>query len=104
MWPNVDRIEVSRIAESIAWQGKFADPYMIPTGPTAHNAPIYPFLLSLVYGLPAPDRVTARLEINIFQAKLFGKFFRRCLFRSTSDENEGKLDPFALYDGGRLKK
>jgi hypothetical protein len=68
MAPNVDRIEVSRIAESIAWQGKFADPYMIPTGPTAHNAPIYPFLLSLVYGLPAPDRLTARLEMNI----LFG--------------------------------
>ena len=66
--PNVDQIEVSRIAESIAWQGKFADPYMIPTGPTAHNAPIYPFLLSLVYALPAQDRLTARLELNI----LFG--------------------------------
>ncbi len=41
--------ELGSIAISLMKTGQFADPYMIPTGPTAHLPPIYPFILSLFY-------------------------------------------------------
>jgi len=43
--------ELGAIAISLMKTGQFADPYMIPTGPTAHLPPVYPFLFSLVYKL-----------------------------------------------------
>ena len=43
--------ELSAIAISLMETGQFANPYMIPTGPTAHLPPVYPFLFSLVYRL-----------------------------------------------------
>ena len=43
--------ELSAIAISLMKTGQFADPYMIPTGPTAHLPPVYPFLFGLVYKL-----------------------------------------------------
>lgn len=33
--------EIGRVAVSLAGSGRFADPYQIPTGPTAHPTPIY---------------------------------------------------------------
>ena len=41
--------EAERIAKTLATKGAFADPYAIPTGPTAHCGPFYPALLSLLY-------------------------------------------------------
>jgi hypothetical protein len=41
--------EMEQIARSLAVNGAFADPYSVPTGLTAHHAPVYPFLLSLVF-------------------------------------------------------
>jgi len=41
--------ELGAIAISLAQNGRFADPYIIPTGPTAHLPPVYPYLISLVY-------------------------------------------------------
>jgi hypothetical protein len=41
--------ELGAIAISLMKTGKFADPYMIPTGPTAHLPPIYPAIFSLIY-------------------------------------------------------
>ncbi|MCS6954668.1 MAG: hypothetical protein NZM33_17670, partial [Bryobacteraceae bacterium] len=41
--------EWERIAKNLAETGRFADPYGAPTGPTAHSAPAYPFLLSLAF-------------------------------------------------------
>ena len=41
--------ELSAIANSLMETGQFADPYMIPTGPTAHLPPAYPYLFSLIY-------------------------------------------------------
>lgn len=41
--------EMISIAISLMKTGQFADPYMIPTGPTAHLPPIYPAIFSLVY-------------------------------------------------------
>jgi hypothetical protein len=46
---EVQFAEMDRIARSLATHGTFADPYFLPTGPTAHHAPAYPFLLSIVF-------------------------------------------------------
>jgi hypothetical protein len=43
--------EMVSIAISLMKTGDFADPYMIPTGPTAHLPPIYPAIFSLFYRL-----------------------------------------------------
>ena len=44
-----ERWESENIARNLASTGEFANPYPSPTGPTAHSAPAYPFLLSLVF-------------------------------------------------------
>jgi len=41
--------EIGRVALSLLRTGAFADPYMIPTGPTAHPTPAGPALLALIY-------------------------------------------------------
>lgn len=42
--------ETGRVALSLIRSGRFADPYMIPTGPTAHPTPLWPAMLALIYG------------------------------------------------------
>jgi hypothetical protein len=46
-----DTGEVTAIAISVAEQGVFGNPYKIPTGPTSHTSPGFPFLLGLIYKL-----------------------------------------------------
>jgi len=41
--------EMGRVALSLVRTGQFADPYKIPTGPTAHPLPFWPALLALIY-------------------------------------------------------
>ncbi len=41
--------ELGSIAISLMETGQFANPYMIPTGPTAHLPPIYPYIFSIIY-------------------------------------------------------
>jgi hypothetical protein len=41
--------ELVSIAISLLKTGQFANPYIIPTGPTAHLPPIYPFIFSMIY-------------------------------------------------------
>jgi 4-amino-4-deoxy-L-arabinose transferase-like glycosyltransferase len=41
--------EIGKVALSLLRTGEFANPYLIPTGPTAHPAPLAPALLALVY-------------------------------------------------------
>ena len=43
------RWEVKAVAVSLATKGTFADPYALPTGPTAHVPPAFPALLALLY-------------------------------------------------------
>lgn len=43
------RWEAQAVAVSLAETGQFADPYMIPTGPTAHLPPIPPAITGLIY-------------------------------------------------------
>ena len=46
--PNPDW-ETGAVSISLATSGRFADPYLIPTGPTAHMPPLYVGAMSLVY-------------------------------------------------------
>ena len=48
---EVGRPEPIRIAISLAHHGGFANPYAIPTGPTAHTAPLYPMLIAPLYAI-----------------------------------------------------
>jgi hypothetical protein len=47
-YPNPER-ELGAIVTSLRQTGEFADPYLLPTGPTAHLPPLYPYLLGLIY-------------------------------------------------------
>jgi drug/metabolite transporter (DMT)-like permease len=46
-----DRWEDTAIATSLVERGQFADPYMIPTGPTAHLPPLVPGVLALMWSV-----------------------------------------------------
>ena len=46
--PSAGR-EVDSIAFALVESGRFADPYVVPTGPTAHLPPVAPFLLAGVF-------------------------------------------------------
>jgi hypothetical protein len=46
-----DRWEDTAIATSLVERGQFADPYMIPTGHTAHLPPLVPGILALFWSL-----------------------------------------------------
>jgi len=47
--PTIVFAEMEKIALSLAENGTFANPFKVPTGPTAHHAPVYPLLLSLIF-------------------------------------------------------
>jgi len=49
MHPTINFAEMEKIARSLAQHGTFANPFSMPTGPTAHHAPVYPLLLSLIF-------------------------------------------------------
>ena len=51
MGPGFEPVSV---AKSLATKGTFADPFSGPTGPTAHVAPLWPFMLAGLYRA-APD-------------------------------------------------
>ncbi len=42
-----DENELGRIATEVALHHQFANPYVTPTGPTAHGAPLYPLIQSV---------------------------------------------------------
>lgn len=46
-----DSGEITAIAISVALKDVFGDPYIIPTGPTSHFSPGYPFLMGMMYKL-----------------------------------------------------
>jgi len=43
--------EVDNIAMALLTTHRFADPYALPTGPTAHTTPFYPLLVAVLYRL-----------------------------------------------------
>jgi hypothetical protein len=68
------RGEVQNIALTLAFSGRFADPYRIPTGPTAHTGPVYPAVNALIYRMagdtPLADRLREVLNMG-FAATLY---------------------------------
>lgn len=63
--PDASR-ELGAIAISLLETGQFANPYMTPTGPTAHLPPVIPFILSLIYrvfGLTSSAGYASRLFV-----------------------------------------
>jgi hypothetical protein len=47
--PGTHLSEMENIARSLVLHGTFADPYLLPSGPTAHTAPGYPILLGIIF-------------------------------------------------------
>ena len=69
------RWESSAISVSLAETGRFADPYMLPTGPTAHLPPIPPAINGLIYklfGLTLTAGYVAWLVNIVVTAMLWG--------------------------------
>jgi hypothetical protein len=47
---DIDQVgEEPKIAYSLISKGEFADPYLVPTGPTAHSTPFFPVVLAGIY-------------------------------------------------------
>ena len=61
------RVELQHIAMSVASGQGYANPYCLPTGPTAHNTPLYPLLLAGVFALLGSGQ-SGELGINILNA------------------------------------
>src|SRR5579864_6135969 len=49
--PGRELSELEQVARSLALHGSFADPYLHPTGPTAHVAPGVPLIIGAVYAV-----------------------------------------------------
>jgi len=43
--------EIGRVGQNLALTGNYADPYLVPSGPTAHPLPLFTGLLALIYKL-----------------------------------------------------
>ncbi len=66
--------EIARIATSVAQTGEFANPYAVPTGPTAHVPPIYPYVLGGIYrlfGLTRTAGYISYLLIGVIASTLY---------------------------------
>jgi hypothetical protein len=68
------RWEIEAIAHAVFTRGEFADPYALPTGPTAHVPPLYPIILSTIYrvfGLTLTAGVVAWMLGAAFYAAMY---------------------------------
>jgi hypothetical protein len=71
---GVHHSELARVAISLARHGTFSDPYIVPTGPTAHVAPGYTLILALIYktfGYQATGLLVARVLSAIVSSVQF---------------------------------
>ncbi|UCD42841.1 MAG: hypothetical protein JSV69_04345, partial [Chloroflexota bacterium] len=71
--PTPDR-ELGAIAISFMRTGQLADPYVIPTGPTAHLPPVIPFILGMIYrwfGLTSTAGYVSRLFVIVNGSLLY---------------------------------
>jgi hypothetical protein len=67
--------ELDAIAMSVVTTGQFADPYVVPTGPTAHLPPIPPLILALIYmvfGITLVGGIAGWLFRITFQSAIWG--------------------------------
>jgi len=68
------RFEVTAVAMSLYERGAFADPYCLPTGPTAHVPPFHPALLAATYALVGPT-LAAGYAIWLFLIACYGVMY-----------------------------
>lgn len=59
--------ELERVARNLVTQHVFGNPYALPTGPTAHLAPVYPWLLSVLFRVFGTGQL-GTLSIFLFNA------------------------------------
>jgi hypothetical protein len=67
--------EAERIGISLLTHGTFADPYLVPTGYSAHCPPFYPFLVSCIYrvfGYQAAGGLVRCLVLITMYSVLYG--------------------------------
>ena len=57
--------EMVRIAFSLVGHHGFGNPYLIPTGPTAHEMPVYPMFLAAIYSLFGITTLAEAVKITI---------------------------------------
>ncbi|MEQ1885011.1 MAG: hypothetical protein ABL967_08115 [Bryobacteraceae bacterium] len=81
--------ETVSVAQGLAKTGNFANPYMTPTGPTAHVAPVYPLLMAIPFRVL--NRVTAGLVITTLNAAFLG--LEMCLLAMLSTRLFGAARP-----------
>lgn len=62
---NFERDEMVRIALSIVKFHEYGNPYLIPTGPTAHEMPLYPLLLSAIYAMFGVGATAEAVKITL---------------------------------------
>jgi hypothetical protein len=68
------RFEVTAVAMSLYEKGAFADPYCLPTGPTAHMPPFHPALMAATYALLGPT-LAAGYAIRVFLIACYGVMY-----------------------------
>ena len=66
--------ELQKTAQSLAFGGVFGNPYLIPTGPSAHAAPVYTVLVAGIYYLFGGD-LHGQLILFLFNIALTGLQF-----------------------------
>jgi hypothetical protein len=65
------QLELLTVATNLATSGQFRDPFGVPTGPTAHVAPVYAVILAVAIKL-FREPVTVTLAMMVVNAVLFG--------------------------------
>jgi len=68
------RWEVPAVAMALYERGEFADPYCLPTGPTAHMPPFQPALIAAVYHLLGPT-LTAGYVLWVIAIAFYGVMY-----------------------------
>lgn len=71
--PHPPVTETMQVGFTLAHTGRFADPFIVATGPTAHVAPLYPALIGLAAWLVGNDRLGFDL-VRSLVALAFGLF------------------------------
>ncbi len=68
------RSEIAAVAMSLYERGEFADPYCLPTGPTAHMPPFNPAMMAAVYHLLGPT-LAAGYVIRVIGIAFYGVMY-----------------------------
>ncbi|MEO8051751.1 MAG: hypothetical protein ABI833_15135 [Acidobacteriota bacterium] len=103
--PGTHLSEMENIARSLALHGTFADPYILPTGPTAHTAPGYPILLGLIFllfGTGLAGEIASRISSAIvasFQYALLPRVSAALGLSRSTGAVAGLLAALAPYKG-----